>query len=349
MNRLKKLQIWTCFSAVVLSLSLAGTVAAAQDGLNDGESPAPVGRLGGGGRLQSLSPDQRRALMQRFLQKRAQQGQASQGVIQPANINDVSIKQDIPYGKDPLQRLDIYTPKDGAKTALPIVIFVHGGGWSRGDKNQGDRKTKGCAYVAKGIIFVSANYRLAPNVMHPAQVQDIAAAFAWVKNHASEFGGDSHRIFLMGHSAGAHLVDLLGTNDKYLAEQGLTLKDISGVISLDTASLNLTERRNDSSAEIGLVGPMIDTAFGKNPEVLKDGSPTLNIHAGKSYPPFLMFCGSRRTDCVQQHKEFEAAMKKVGGSVTVVPVPLSHADVNRASGQPGTDVYNGCMQMILGG
>jgi acetyl esterase/lipase len=244
--------------------------------------------------------------------------------------------------------LDVYSPKTAQKALLPVVIFVHGGGWSRGDKNQGDRKEKGCTYVAHNIIFVSTNYRLAPAVMHPEQVEDIASSFAWVKEHASEFGGDSNRIFLMGHSAGAHLVDLLGTNEKFLAKKGLSLKNVSGVISLDTASLNLTERRNDNAPETGLVGPMIDTAFGKDPSVLKDASPTLCIKPGKTYPPFLMFCGSRRLNCITEHREFAAAMNKVGGHVTVKAVPLSHGDINRASGQTDSDVFKACVKMING-
>lgn len=104
----------------------------------------------------------------------------------------------------------------------------------------------------------------------------------------------------------------------------------------------------DSGPETGLVAPMIDAAFGKDPKVLKDASPTLCIQSGKSYPPFLMFCGSRRANGMAQHKEFADALKKVGGHVTVVPVPLSHGDINRASGQPDSEVFKGCMSMIKG-
>jgi hypothetical protein len=131
-----------------------------------------------------------------------------------------------------------------------------------------------------------------------------------------------------------------------LKERGLALKDISGVISLDTASLNLEERTADQAPETGLVGPMIDAAFGKDPNVLKDGSPTLCIHPGKSYPPFLMFCGSARLNCVAQHKEFAEAMKRAGGSAVVKPVPLSHGDINRASGEPDSDIFKQCVALI---
>lgn len=318
----------------------------AQDDAQAAQTPGQ-GQLGRGGFLKNLTPYQRNAVMQRVMQRRAAQKQNSNASA-PPNLDSVNIKSDVSYGPAPLQKLDIYTPKD-SKQKLPIVIFVHGGGWSRGDKAQGDRKDKGCAYVGQDIIMISTNYRLAPNVVHPEQARDIASAFAWVKEHASEFGGDPNRIYLMGHSAGAHLVDLIGTNDRFLAEKKLGLKDVGGVISLDTASLNLTERRNDAGPETGLVGPMIDTAFGKDPKVLKDASPTLSIQKGKSYPPFLMFCGSKRLNCVEQHKEFAKAMTAAGGQVTVKPIPLSHGDINRASGQPDSDVFKACVALIKGG
>lgn len=311
---------------------------------------APAGAQAGSAAhpFQNLSPDKRRALIQRIMEKRAGRADSSgKNAGPPVNTDNLTFKSDIAYGPAPLQRLDLYTPKS-AKGPLPIVIFVHGGGWHRGDKAQGDRKDKGTTYVNNDVIFISANYRLAPDVMHPKQVEDIASAFAWTKQHASEFGGDPKRIFLMGHSAGAQLVDLLGTNDRFLAAKGLGLKDISGVISLDTASLNLAERTKDSGPETGLVGPMIDAAFGKDPKVLQDGSPTLCIKPGKTYPPFLMFCGSSRMNCIAQHKEFSNAMKKAGGTVTVKAVPLSHGDINRASGQANNDVFKECMSMIKG-
>ncbi|MBX9724901.1 MAG: alpha/beta hydrolase [Candidatus Obscuribacterales bacterium] len=295
---------------------------------------------------------QRRVRIRQFLDKRGEkaglEGRSKRLQAKEAAIDTtkVAVQHDLAYGKEPRQKLDVYAPKD-KKTLHPIVLFVHGGGWRVGNKSQ--QVDKGAVFASNGVVFVSTNYRLAPEVQHPLQIQDIASAFAWVKKHAAEFGGDPDKIFLMGHSAGAQLVDLLGTNDRFLLEQELSLKDVKGVISLDTASLNLGERSKESTAEGAMVGDMIKSAFGTDPKVLADASPTLCIKTGKSYPPFLMFCGERRTSCVAQHGKFEAALKKAGGTVKVYPVPLSHGAISQAAGQEDTDIFKKSMALIKSG
>ena len=152
----------------------------------------------------------------------------------------------------------------------------------------------------------------------------------------------------MGHSAGAHLVDLRATNDRYLIEKGMTLKDIKGVISLDTASLNLAERKAEDTREANIVGGMIDAAFGTDPKTLADASPTLAIHPGKQYPPFLMFCGEKRASCQVQHKKFSDALTKAGGQVSIKVVPLSHSEINQAAGQTDSSIFKDSLKFIKG-
>jgi arylformamidase len=253
----------------------------------------------------------------------------------------------VAYGNAPLEKLDIYSPKN-ANPNLPILFFVHGGGWSNGDKAQKDHAAKGAAYTDDGIVFVSVNYGLAPQVTYPKLMQDIADAFAYVHTHATEFGGNPSRIYLMGHSAGAHLVDLLATNDRFLVGKGLSLSNISGVVSLDTASLDLAKRKNDESAEGELVGGMIDKAFGADPKVLADASPFESIKSGKKYPPFLMYCGAKRPTCLEQHRAFSNALLKVGGQVTVNKVDLSHRDINLQSGEPNSEIFKSVVRLING-
>jgi acetyl esterase/lipase len=118
-------------------------------------------------------------------------------------------------------------------------------------------------------------------------------AFAAIDPNPVKVARDPSRIFIMGHSAGAQLVDLLATNGKYLQEQGLNTGNIKGLISLDTARLNLQERLSEDTVEGRMVGGMIKSAFGTDPSVLADASATLAIKSGASYPPFLMFCGKK--------------------------------------------------------
>jgi arylformamidase len=295
----------------------------------------------------------KRLRMRQMLDRRAKNGQAQQGTnpksenaFASIDPNKVKVQRDVHYGREIRQDADIYSPV-GIKSPAPVVMFLHGGGWQIGNKTSG-HVDKGIAWAEHGVVFVSINYRLAPEVTHPKQIEDVAQAFAWVQKHASEFGGDPSRIFLMGHSAGAQLVDLLGTNSKYMQEQGLKLTDIKGVISLDTASLNLNERLAEDSGEAKLVGGMIKSAFGTDPAILADASPTLAIKPGAKYPPFLMFCGEQRVTCVAQHQSFSSALKKVGGTVTVQAVPLSHGDVSKAAGQPNSDIFKASLAFVEG-
>jgi acetyl esterase/lipase len=113
---------------------------------------------------------------------------------------------------DKRQVLDVYSPK-GAKD-LPVVLWIHGGGWQAGDKK--DVQLKPRAFTDKGFVFVSTNYRLLPDVDMGAIVRDVARAVGWVHGHVAEHGGDPKRLFVMGHSAGAQLAALVCTDDRYL-------------------------------------------------------------------------------------------------------------------------------------
>jgi acetyl esterase/lipase len=131
---------------------------------------------------------------------------------------------DVPYaGKnDERQALDVFAPRDAK--GRPVVLFVHGGAWVFGDKNFfGLYRSVGQFLARHGIVAVLINYRLSPLVHHPEHVKDVARAFAWVRRHIRDYGGDPDDIFLVGHSAGGHLVALLATDPTYLNDPGLKL------------------------------------------------------------------------------------------------------------------------------
>jgi acetyl esterase/lipase len=148
---------------------------------------------------------------------------------------------EIAYGSDREQRLDVYGFRPGG-ARRPVMVYVHGGGWQMGDKRFG-MQDKPRFFNAMGHVFVSVNYRLArPGLpvgkrpMHPCQIRDVAAAIGWVSRNMATYGGDPSKITLMGHSAGAHLVTIVASRGGYLAEQGLELSAIRGVIANDSAS-----------------------------------------------------------------------------------------------------------------
>jgi len=125
---------------------------------------------------------------------------------------------DLPYGSDPRQKLDIYVPTH-ATANTPVVIFFYGGEWMMGDKH--DFRFVAQGLTSRGFIAVIPNYRLYPQVTFPAFVQDGALAFRWTRQHITQFGGNSQRIYLMGHSAGAYIAAFLTLDNHYLADVGL--------------------------------------------------------------------------------------------------------------------------------
>lgn len=136
---------------------------------------------------------------------------------------------DVPYGGSVRQRLDVYQPR-AASSEAPVIVFFHGGAWQGGDK--GDYRFVGQALTSQGLVAVIPEYRTYPEVRFPAFVDDGAAAVRWVRDNVSRFGGDGERIYLMGHSAGAHIATLLALEELYLARVDVDAHRLRGVIGL---------------------------------------------------------------------------------------------------------------------
>src|SRR5262245_41294645 len=152
---------------------------------------------------------------------------AAFALLPAARAQDV--KRDIPYGNHERQVLDVYAPP-GAK-GRSVVFWIHGGGWQVGDK--ADVQVKPKAFVEKGFVFVSTNYRLLPDVDMRTIIRDVAKSIRWVHDHITEYGGDPNRLLVMGHSAGAQLAALICTDEKYLQDEGLSLSIVKGCVPVD--------------------------------------------------------------------------------------------------------------------
>lgn len=162
----------------------------------------------------------------------------------PTEFDRVERHVDIPYDRDPRQRLDIYAPPHAANR--PVVIFWYGGSWTMGSK--ADYRFVGTTLAEHGFVAVLADYRLYPQVTFPLFDEDGARAVAWVEQHVQEFGGDARRIVLMGHSAGGHTAAFLALNHAFLKKFGADPRNIVGLVGLsgtyalvpDTATLRAT-------------------------------------------------------------------------------------------------------------
>lgn len=134
----------------------------------------------------------------------------------------------VAYGGLARQKLDIYLPKTGAVRA--IILYLYGGGWVSGARWY--YRLFGRTMAARGFAVVIPDYHLYPHAAFPKFVEDAALAFKWTHDNAKRLGGDAGHVFVMGHSAGAHIATLLAIDQKYLGAQGLNTATIKGVIGL---------------------------------------------------------------------------------------------------------------------
>ena len=142
-------------------------------------------------------------------------GAAFKVVNLPVSFDKGQMLEGIVYSADEDQRLDIYRPKNIAASAkLPVIVFFYGGRWSGGSRS--DYRFVAARLVERGYVVVIPDYRKYPNVKFPAFVEDGAAALGWVHREIARYGGDGDRLYLLGHSAGAHIAALLATDEHYL-------------------------------------------------------------------------------------------------------------------------------------
>jgi len=223
--------------------------------------------------------------------------------------------------------LDLYTAR--GSRGRPVLVMVHGGGWRAGDKaSRGVVQPKARFLVGKGYLFASVNYRLSPTVKHPAHVQDVARALLWLKENVARYGGDPERVFLMGHSAGAHLAALVATDERYLRDLSL----IKGVVLLDSAAYDIPRLLR----EFPRSPAMFDAAFGAGEESRRDASPITHVAKGKNIPPVLAFHTGRRRDAAILTKAFVAALTKAGVKAYALHAPDDdHGSINRDLGREG--------------
>jgi len=140
------------------------------------------------------------------------------------------IISDAAYGANERQRLDVYAPTGPDNASLPVLIFFYGGSWRSGDKD--DYEWLGAALAAQGFVVVVPNYRLVPEVVFPAFLQDCASAVRWTQDNISAHGGDSERLVLCGHSAGAYNAIMVTLAADYLSAAGVDARRIRGAIGL---------------------------------------------------------------------------------------------------------------------
>jgi acetyl esterase/lipase len=248
------------------------------------------------------------------------------------------VKRDIPYADpaDEHQVLDVYSPRDAKD--LPVVFWIHGGGWQTGDKS--DVKAKPQAFAEKGFVFVSTNYRLLPSVDMATIVRDVARSIRWVHDHIAEHGGDPRRLFIMGHSAGAQLAALVCTDDRYLKAEGLSLSIIKGCVPVDGDTYDVPAIVETSETRRRAHGQPQATfsyrqKFGNDPAKHRDFSAVTHVSRDKGIPPFLILHVAEHPDTSAQAQRLGKVLNDAGLPVTVFGAKeTTHSRINADLGLP---------------
>jgi acetyl esterase/lipase len=223
-----------------------------------------------------------------------------------------TLDSDIAYGDLDRQRLDVYRPASPRASPAPVVVFFYGGAWQSGDRR--GYRFVGHALARAGFTVVIPDYRLAPAVAFPAFLEDGAKALLWVQDHIAGYGGDPHRLFLMGHSAGAYNAMMIALDGRYTAAAKVDGGNIRGVVGIA------------GPYNFHLNTPFLKTLFGAAPDV-RDTQPISFAHFGA--PPVLLVTGDAdETVDPENSRAMARALQAAKSPVSLLEVPgLRHMAV----------------------
>ena len=251
--------------------------------------------------------------------------------------------------------LDIYTNSEFQNA--PVVIFIHGGGWTSGDKSNVNRGEQFVAFFQRNhAILVSANIRLmqsdlAPNTTYREQASDVASVVRWTRDHIAEYGGDPNRIALFGFSSGAHLSALVGADETYLRAEGLDLTALKCVMSFDVDAYDIPRAIAEGAQyNYPAAARNLPSYFTANVEIQKAASPMTYIEASKTYPAFLVVYtgvkneqpgGEQQELGKRQSELFVEALRSVGVPATLFgDLSLTHTQLAMEFGKPDFEATN---------
>lgn len=260
------------------------------------------------------------------------------------------LKQNIPYVENGHARhvLDIYAPANAKN--LPVVFWIHGGGWTQGDKSQ--VKLKPQVFMEKGFVFVSTNYRLLPDVDMGTLIRDVAKALGWVNKHIAEYGGDPKRVLVGGHSAGAQLAAILCTDDRYLKAEGVTFDALLGCVPVDGDTYDIPAMIETAETRLRVHGMQMPTyghrlKFGNDPALHKDFSAVTHVAKGKGIPPFLILHVANHPDNSIQARRFGAALTEAGVRTVVFNArDTDHVKLNDNLGVPDDPATKALLEFV---
>ncbi|HEU4927156.1 MAG TPA: alpha/beta hydrolase [Vicinamibacterales bacterium] len=259
--------------------------------------------------------------------------------------------RDVPYGTSHARQvLDVYAPA-GAK-GLPVVFWIHGGGWQSGDKSIVALKPK--AFMDAGFVFVSINHRLLPAVDMDAITRDVASALGWVHKNIATHGGDPARILVMGHSSGGQLAALMCTDDRYAKAEGFALTAIKGCVPVDADTFDIPAIIEMAETRARVHHLPLPTyghrqKFGDDAAKHRDFSAVTHVARNKGIPPFLILHIAGHPDTTAQARRLAAVLEAAAVPVKVVAGrETTHASINDNIGAPNDPVTKELLAFAAG-
>jgi arylformamidase len=262
----------------------------------------------------------------------------------PALAADFQVHRDLAYAqpKNERQTLDVYAPVEGKDH--PVVVWIHGGGRTQGQKAGVQNKPP--AFADHGLLFVSINYRFIPQASMKEMAGDVAKAIRWVHDHAQDYGGNPNSIVVMGHSGGAHLAALVCTDDRYLKAEGLSFSIIKGCVPVDVGYYDVPKLLKDSGAA---PPDSFKAYFGATEEAQRDLSPVAHVAKGKNIPPFLILHCADRAETKAQSEWFAQKLQEAGVPVKVVAAEgKTHSTINADLGLPDDRSTQALFEFLAG-
>lgn len=229
-----------------------------------------------------------------------------------AAFQPYAAQRDIAYGAGERRRLDVYLPT-ARQDPAPVIVFIYGGTWSSGAKET--YRFVGASLAARGAVVVIPDYRLYPQARFPTFLEDVAAAVRWARDHVGQLNGDSSKIFIMGHSAGAHIAMMLTFDKRWLEKEGISpARDVAGAIGLSGPY----HFAIDSDLLRGVFGGEANAAATQ---------PLLYV--ARDAPPVLLATGAQDVTVRPQNtRDLAARVRAVGGDAqTIFYRGLAHRDV----------------------
>ncbi len=234
--------------------------------------------------------------------------------------------------------LDIYTPTQLADRPLPVIFWIHGGGWVVGDKSDVSLKPK--ALTERGYVFVSTNYRLLPEVPMETLIGDVAMALGWVHQNIADYGGRPTEVIVGGRSAGAQLAAILCTDHRYLEKEGVPIEALRGCVPVDGDTYDIPKIIMTAEHRQALYGGKMFTfghrqKFGNDPEKHVDFSAVTHVAPGKGIPPFLILYFRGNPDTTAQARRLEQSLSAAEIRATAFGKrDTNHSQLNNDLGRP---------------